>query len=114
MSKLTSEEWSSLWTRDTVTTLSSMFPNNYDLTVADFWQEVVAGDHDRVIDLACGNGALAWLANEFLNKTSDRTTVTGIDAADIDPFKTLQKYRKDFPMAYKENDNIGIALVACR
>jgi ubiquinone/menaquinone biosynthesis C-methylase UbiE len=98
MSKLTSEEWSSLWTRDTVTTLSSMFPNNYDLTVADFWQEVVAGDHDRVIDLACGNGALAWLANDFLNKTRNRTTVTGIDAADIDPFKTLQKDRKDFPM----------------
>lgn len=98
MSKLTSEEWSSLWTRDTVTTLSSMFPNNYDLSVADFWEEVVTGDHTRLIDLACGNGALAWLANDFLNNKRERTTIIGVDAADIDPFKTLKKDRKEFPM----------------
>jgi ubiquinone/menaquinone biosynthesis C-methylase UbiE len=98
MSKLTSEEWSSLWTRETVTTLSSMFPDNYDLSVADFWQQVVAGDHNRLIDLACGNGALVWLANDFLNKKSARTAVTGVDAADIDPFKTLKKDSKEFPM----------------
>lgn len=98
MSKLTPKDWSSLWTRDTVTTLSSMFPDNYDLTVADFWHDVLAGDHDRVIDLACGNGALAWLANDFLNKTSDSTTIYGIDAADIEPFKTLKKDSKKFPM----------------
>jgi ubiquinone/menaquinone biosynthesis C-methylase UbiE len=98
MSKLTSEEWSSLWTRDTVTTLSSMFPDNYDLTVADFWQQVVTSGHNRVIDLACGNGALVWLANDFLNKNSARTTITAVDAADIDPFKTLKKDSKEFPM----------------
>jgi len=98
MSKLTSEEWSSLWTRDTVTTLSSMFPNNYDLTVADFWRDVVVGDHDRVIDLACGNGALAWLANDFLNNESAKTNIIGIDSADIDPFGTLKKNSDDFPM----------------
>ena len=80
MSKLTSEEWSSLWTRDTVTTLNSMFPDNYDLTVADFWQQLLAGDYNRLIDLACGNGALAWLANDFLNNNSASTTITAVDA----------------------------------
>jgi len=98
MSKLTSEQWSVLWTRDTVTTISSMFQDNYDLTVADFWEQVVVGDHDRVIDLACGNGALAWLANDFLNRDSARTMITGIDAATIDPFKTLNKDKKEYPM----------------
>ena len=98
MSKLTSEQWSVLWNRDTVTTLESMFPNNYDLAVADFWQQLLAGDHERVIDLACGNGALVWLANDILNNNGATSMITGIDAASIDPFSTLKKDKKDFPM----------------
>ena len=78
MTKLTSEQWSAFWTRDTVTTLSSMFHDNYDSTVADFWEQVLTGDHDRVVDLACGNGALAWLANDFLNANSARTIMPRI------------------------------------
>jgi len=98
MSKLTSEQWSALWNRDTVTTLNMMFQDNYDLAVADFWQQLLAGDHERVIDLACGNGALVWLANDILNKNGATTMITGIDAATIDPFMTLKKDIKDFPM----------------
>ena len=98
MSKLSSEQWSALWARDTVTTLSSMFQDNYDLSVADFWQQVLAGDNNEVIDLACGNGALVWLANDILNKNDARTKITGIDAAAIDPFVSLNKDKNEFPM----------------
>lgn len=97
MSKLTPEQWSALWTRDTVTTLDSMFPDNYDLSVAEFWKQLLDNEPARVIDLACGNGALVWLANDILNKNGDTTIITGIDSADIDPFKTLKKNKKDFP-----------------
>ena len=98
MSKLSSEQWSALWARDTVTTLSSMFQDNYDLSVADFWQQVLAGDNNEVIDLACGNGALVWLANDILNENDARTKITGIDAAAIDPFVSLNKDKNEFPM----------------
>ena len=107
MSKLTSEQWSALWARDTVTTLSSMFQDNYDLSIADFWQQVLAGDHNRVIDLACGNGALVWLANDFLNKNGAKINITGIDAAAIDPFVTLNKDKDEFPMvSFIDNTSI--------
>jgi ubiquinone/menaquinone biosynthesis C-methylase UbiE len=98
MSKLTTEQWSTLWTRETVTTLSSMFPDNYDLSVAEFWLQVLEGEHERVIDLACGNGALVWLANDALNRNSARTMISGVDVAAIDPFTTLKKDIKDYPM----------------
>ena len=98
MSNLSAEKWSALWRNQTTTTLPSMFEENYDLNIADFWREVLDGNHQSIIDLACGNGALAWLANDLFSQQGQTTKVTGIDTANIDPFKVLNKDRKKFPM----------------
>jgi len=97
MGKLSAEKWSQYWRHDTITTLGDMFTNNYDLSIADFWNQELKGDFESVIDLACGNGALVWLANEILNKNGDVTSITGVDVADIDPFQVLNRDRKEFP-----------------
>ena len=98
MSKLNPDQWSAMWTEDTVTTLPSMFEDNYDLSIADFWHKVLDRKCGQVIDLACGNGALTWLVNDFLNKEGGNTAITGIDVANIDPFKALGKEKTEFPM----------------
>ena len=81
MSNLSAEKWSALWSNQTTTTLPSMFEENYDLNIADFWHEVLDGNHQSIIDLACGNGALAWLANDLFSQQERNTKVTGIDTA---------------------------------
>ncbi|MGB5323901.1 MAG: class I SAM-dependent methyltransferase [Pseudomonadales bacterium] len=97
MSRLTSEQWSSFWTRSTVTTISSMFEQNYDGAVAEFWHSVLAGEPRTVLDLACGNGALAWLANEYLNTEAQNCSVLGVDAASINPFEVLGRDPAQYP-----------------
>lgn len=97
MSKLTSEQWSTLWTRPILNTITSMFEQNYDGAVAEFWHGVLAGQPRVVLDLACGNGALAWLADEHLNAAEARCEVIGVDAASIDPFATLERKPSDYP-----------------
>jgi len=99
MSKLNPDEWSSSWKNpEMVTTFGGMFEANYDYEILDFWKKHLTSiDAEHVVDLACGNGALVWIANEILNNSGNKTKITGIDIADIDPFKILKKKKKNFP-----------------
>ena len=98
MSMLSAAQWSTLWSRKTITTLESLFPENYDLNIAEFWQQLLVDDCQKIVDLACGNGALSWLVSEYLEKTSAKAQVIGLDAASIDPFTTLDKDPEAYPM----------------
>jgi SAM-dependent methyltransferase len=57
--------------------------------------------------LACGNGAVVWIANEILNGQGARTKVTGVDYANIAPFSALGRDKKLFPMvSFLKNTSI--------
>ena len=66
-----------------------MFPNNYDGSILEFWKRQLIGEFNHIVDIGCGNGALVWICNEILNQGSGKTHLTGVDFADISPFKAL-------------------------
>ena len=89
--------YNSVWDSPTVTSFFNLFPDNYDKEILEFWRSRLIGPASHVIDLACGNGALAWIANDLLNGEENRTRVTGVDAANIDPFRVLGRSESDYP-----------------
>lgn len=97
MSKLNPADWDVHWRRPVVTSMDGHFPDNYDGEVLAFWQRVITGDQEHLVDLACGNGAIAWIADEILNRPDPQTKITGVDIATIDPFETLGKKPAQFP-----------------
>lgn len=97
MRKMSPEEWSEYWDLGTVTTFGGGFADNYDAEFLDFWTKQLDGDLDHVVDLCCGNGALVWIANDLAKKKKAKTLITGVDVADINPFKLLKKDRKKYP-----------------
>lgn len=90
-------DWEKYWQNRWVTSFAEQFPENYDGAIREFWQQQLIGDLDEVVDVACGNGALTWIVDELLNRSSGSTRITGIDAAAIDPFKALGRARSDHP-----------------
>ena len=97
MTRLNPKAWSSIWERPTLTTFVDLFPDNYDDAILDFWKARIRGESGHIVDLACGNGALVWICNDILNESSARTTITGIDIADIHPFEVLERNENDYP-----------------
>lgn len=89
--RLTSDQWSQFWSRDSITTFVRPFNGNYDGEFAEFWGKQFAGLGDSVcvVDLATGNGAVALLAQQYAIEHSRTFKVIGIDYADINPAKML-------------------------
>jgi ubiquinone/menaquinone biosynthesis C-methylase UbiE len=94
---LTPEKWSNYWKSPLLTTMGAMFPDNYDGEFFDFWREQLSGSPNHVIDIACGNGALAWIAHEILSSRGETSKVTGIDLSNIDPFSSLERDPAQYP-----------------
>ena len=92
--RLTSNQWSQFWNRDTITTFLRQFNTNYDGEFADFWN--ARFEHLRsgalVVDLATGNGAIALLAREYATEHGKSFEIIGIDSAEIDPATVLAKH----------------------
>lgn len=97
MSQLTPEEWTEFWNFGGVTTFTTGFDHGYDGSLKDFWTQNIDVTHSRIIDLCCGNGALVWLAHELLGEQQASAEITGIDLADIRPFKKLGKGKNRYP-----------------
>ena len=93
------QNWSPYWQRQTLTSFGDFFPDNYDDSILEFWKNELDGSFNHIVDVACGNGALSWIANDLLNSgaAGSRTTITGVDFADISPFKVLRRNKKDYP-----------------
>jgi ubiquinone/menaquinone biosynthesis C-methylase UbiE len=82
-----------------ITSFGAMFQNSYDHDIRDFWHQQLDVDCKNIVDLACGNGALVWIADEIRNPSGKkRTHITGVDIANIKPFKILGKKAKRYPM----------------
>ena len=97
METLTPAKWTAYWTKGSITAFGLEFKHNYDGEFAEFWQLQLEGQVGHVVDLCCGNGALVWLADKILNDADVNAKVSGVDIADINPFKIFRKNAKDFP-----------------
>ena len=97
MNRLNTTQWTNYWHEDA--NINSFGLDNYDNDVALFWQQQLQAEkYTSILDLACGNGAISWLANDILNKQQNTTAITGIDFSDIRPFERLNRNPDDYPM----------------
>ena len=98
MEKIDARSWSVMWENPSITTFgAAVFAGNYDDAILDFWATQLKGEFNHVVDLACGNGALTWIANDLLNAGERKAKITGVDFADIRPFATLKRREADYP-----------------
>lgn len=85
MSRLEADQWSAYWRAGSITTFQGIFAKNYDREVAEFWQGIFdslpAGA--RLVDLACGNGALALLAAGYSREHDKGLLIDALDFAQI-------------------------------
>lgn len=92
------EDWTRYLQNFTLTSFGRVFPDNYDGTIREFWlQQADAGEASAIVDIGCGNGALCWILDEHLNRPEPGARITGVDFADIDPFRVLRRDQSDYP-----------------
>lgn len=88
------KHWSNYWA--STNTLNSFAESDtskgYSGSIKEYWFEVFSAlkPHSKVVDLGCGNGALACLAAEFSNKHGLDLEIHGVDAANINPVKSVK------------------------
>jgi len=98
MKKIDEKSWSTMWENPSITTFGwGDFAENYDGAILEFWKSQLNGEFNQVLDLACGNGALTWIANDLLNGGERKSAIVGVDFADIKPFKALNRKPEDYP-----------------
>jgi len=102
--KLSKDDWSEFWENPVITTFVGRFENNYDQEFKQFWHDVfdAVPRNSRVLDLACGNGALALLADNYSKEKGLNYEVIGVDFSDIKPEVLIEQ----FPEKYKNLKNI--------
>jgi SAM-dependent methyltransferase len=93
------DRWQNFWDTGTPTSVAGAFEAGYDGEILSFWESHLGvGDLNSIVDLACGNGALTWLLDTTRNDPVQRSSIVGIDFADIDPLHTLGINSDDHPM----------------
>lgn len=77
--------WSSYWSEGNTTSLPNLFAVNYDGDVSRFWNDAftVLADNSRVLDICTGNGAIAILARDHVNRRNISCEVHAIDVANV-------------------------------
>ncbi len=85
MSRLGADQWSAYWKAGSITTFQGIFTQNYDREVAEFWNGIFEGlpAGARLVDLACGNGALALLAAGYSRDSGLDLKIDALDFAEI-------------------------------
>lgn len=84
------DDWNQFWLGNSVTSFADRFANGYEGEIKKFWIDHLTGAKSatKVIDVACGNGAICWICDEVLNADQKCTEIIGIDFADIHPFSS--------------------------
>jgi ubiquinone/menaquinone biosynthesis C-methylase UbiE len=85
------DAWSRLWRAGVLHSCACGIPGNYDGPIAEFWESCHARlrDGDQVVDIGTGNGALLLLAKEHARRRNLCLDLHGVDAADIDPPRSV-------------------------
>lgn len=89
------DHWSNYW--NSTQALNSFAEGKqgegYQHEIAEFWQQQFSQlpEKGTIVDLGTGNGAVAVLAQEFSQKHNYDWTVSGLDAANINPHKLKVK-----------------------
>ena len=78
-------EWDQLWRFDSESALRPGDPAHQSL--AAFWLDVLAAKPDRtwVLDIACGNGAIARYIDQTIAKHGSSFEYIGVDSAQVKP-----------------------------
>ncbi len=90
--------WSNYWSSSK--TLNSFAESDvssgYTGEIKQYWFDIFSTlkSNSRIVDIGCGNGALACLAVEYSNLNNLNFEVHGIDAADIKPLDSLKHDKK--------------------
>ncbi|MEO2280862.1 class I SAM-dependent methyltransferase [Pseudoalteromonas pernae] len=96
-----SSYWDNYWQQGHITSFGTDIQGNYDGTLKDVWQSLFSSlGEGEVLDLCCGNGALALLADE----SNEALRVTGVDSAAL-PITSVGK-RKHELMAQINCENL--------
>ena len=97
MSRHAEDAWTRYWAGGEVSSLPQGYGDPLRGPLADFWRGRLAplGQRARILDLGCGNGAVALLAAATGAARGARWEIHGVDAAAIDPLRDLAcRYRK--------------------
>ena len=92
-----SEPWTRYWASGAICSLPEVYGDPGDGPLAAVWRRELGalGGRARVLDLGCGNGAVALLAAGTAAARGVRWEVHGVDAAAIDPARTVSvRYRE--------------------
>jgi len=81
------EHWETYYRGGAIATCPMGPDTTYTLELRDLWLAFFAAVEDggRVLDVGCGNGAIALLAREAANAVGRRLEIHGADLASIDP-----------------------------
>ena len=91
------DRWTPYWRAGAVTSLPEAYDTPDAGPAAGFWRRALAplGSRARILDLGCGNGAVALLAAETAAARGAGWEIHGVDRAAIDPLRSLPaRYRK--------------------
>lgn len=104
MSDQNPEAWTHFWRQGHITTFATSFSNNYDGTLGDFWQDYFTNlaTHSRILDIACGNGAIAALAAQLSMSQTKEFHICASDLAQIQPPANLERALLDTIDFYPE------------
>ena len=97
MSRCAADAWTRYWAGGEVSSLPQVYGDPLRGPLAEFWRRRLAplGDCARILDLGCGNGAVALLAAATGTARGARWEVHGVDSAAIDPLRHLTgRYRE--------------------
>ena len=78
-------QWSDFWQQGFITTFGPSMPDNYQGAVSDFWRAQLSSldNGARILDIACGNGAIAMLAAGVSKEAGKDFQITACDLAEI-------------------------------
>ena len=91
------DAWTRYWAGGEVSSLPQVFGDPLRGPLADFWRGRLAplGHRARILDLGCGNGAVALLAAAIGTERGAHWEVHGVDSAAIAPQRHLTgRYRE--------------------
>lgn len=78
-------QWSDFWQQGFITTFGPSMPDNYQGAVADFWRAQFESldQGARILDIACGNGAIAMIAAQVSEQSGKDFLITACDLAQV-------------------------------